>query len=397
MIMRKQYWLIGAPILALALATDVSAAPTAPRMSQDDAWLAFTGCWRPVGDSGNNYLCIVPAGEGVRIVTLVDGKVQSQSNVIADDQPRRMEQEGCSGTERAVWSSDKQRVFLRSDLMCGSVSRKVSGVFALLSPTEWISVQAVSSGEAAGTRTVKYTEATPANLPDDIAQALSGNRLARETVRAAAAAKIDLDDVREAVAKIDAVVIESWLMAAAQPFDLDGKALIELADAGVPASVIDVIVAVSNPKRFAIREERLEDRDPRGERRPVRNPCYDDFYSPGGGLWYDPFAYRYRGYGYDACRGGLIGISPWGYGGGWGYYGPTVVVVEPQSRGGKATRDGYSRGRGTGSSGTPGSETSIGRTAQPRERASTGSTSTSTGTKTTSSDEGRKAKPRTKN
>jgi hypothetical protein len=396
MIMRKHYWLIGAPMLALALATDVSAAP---RMSQDDAWLAFTGCWRPVGDVGNNYLCIVPAGEGVRIVTLVDGKVQSQSNVVADDQPRRMEQEGCSGTERAVWASDKQRVFLRSDLMCGNVPRKVSAVFALLTPTEWISVQAVSSGEAAGTRSVKYTEAMPAVLPDDIAQALSGNRLARETVRTAAAAKIDLDDVREAVAKVDAVVIESWLMAAAQPFDLDGKALIELADAGVPASVIDVIVAVSNPRRFAIREERLEDRDPRGQRRPSRNPCYDDFYSPGGGLWYDPFAYRYRGYGYgyDSCRGGLIGLSPWGYGGGWGYYGPTVIVVEPQNRGGKATREGYSRGRGTGSTGTPGSETSIGRTAQPRDRSSSGSSTTTTTKSTGSDDGGRKAKPRTGN
>src|SRR5688572_16468493 len=35
-----------------------------------------------------------------------------------------------------------------------------------------------------------------------------------------------------------------------------------------------VIVAVSNPKRFALREERAENRDPRDDRRPARDPCW---------------------------------------------------------------------------------------------------------------------------
>ena len=68
--MRKNSWFIGAFLLALASGAEVSAAP---RVAQDDAWLAFTGCWRPVGDGGENYLCVVPAGDGVRIM-LGDGR-----------------------------------------------------------------------------------------------------------------------------------------------------------------------------------------------------------------------------------------------------------------------------------------------------------------------------------
>jgi hypothetical protein len=100
------------------------------------------------------------------MVTLVAGKVETESRLIADGQLHPIDQEGCKGTERAVWSADRQRVFVRSDLTCGTtITRKVTGVFALVSAKEWISVQGVTSGTTTGTRMVRYVEAQPASLP----------------------------------------------------------------------------------------------------------------------------------------------------------------------------------------------------------------------------------------
>lgn len=360
--MGRQYWLTGAPLLVLVLATNV---PAAPGIQQDDGWLAWVGCWKPDGDTSDTRLCVVPAGNGVRMVTLVAGKVETESRLIADGQVHPIDQEGCKGTERAVWSADRQRVFVRSDLTCGTtITRKVTGVFALVSAKEWISVQGVTSGSTTGTRMVRYVEAQPASLPADIAQALQSNRLARETARYSATSLLDLNDVREALANVDTRVVEDWLMTVAQPFDLDGRKLVELADAGVPSSVIDVLVAVSNPDHFAV-NDRIDEEDYfREPRRRGGVSCWDASYA---GYPYDPFGYRYGGYGYGCYPTGIY--SRWGYGGyGWRYT-PVIVVDRGKvGRGGKVTKGGYSKGGSEGS------------TAKGKDRSSTQSTtSTSSG------------------
>lgn len=354
----------------------------------DDAWLAFAGCWRADGDTSGKALCIVPADDGVRMLTIVGNKIESESRVIANGLPRSLTQEGCAGTETAVWSADRQRVFLNAQLNCGNnTMRKVSGMFVMLSPTQWASIQSVSAaGGEPRMHTVRYVETTPADLPAEVVQAFLDNRLARETLRVGASSRIGLDDVKEAVKLVDTNVVEGWITTTGQEFDLNAKALIDLADSGVPSSVIDVLVAVSHPRHFAVREERRSERDWRGGRRPIT--CMDSYWADP----YDPFFYRSSYYYGGGCGGGW-GIYPWG-GGYWG--GGTVIVIDRGTGGqstipGKVTKSGYKAPR-TRDNDRDSSSPSIGSSSPPKTTSTpkSGDSDSSSG----GDSGGRKAKPR---
>jgi hypothetical protein len=371
-------------VTALFSAALASAAQAA---QPDDAWLALAGCWRAEGDTSQRSLCVVPDGEGVRMITLNAGKIESETRIVANGQPRSITQEGCTGTETANWSADRQRVFLRAELNCGNnVMRKVSGMFAVISGSQWASVQAITTAGNTSVHKVRYAESEPENLPANIAQSFRDNRLARQTVRLGASSPLDLADVIDASAKADTAVVQGWLTTVNQEFDLDAAQLIQLSDAGVPGSVIDVLIAVSNPRFFAVRDERAND-DMRGRRRrPVG--CLDSYwYDP-----YDPFAYRgaaYHPHG-NGC-GGWYGPSWGGYYGGGYYGGGSVIVIDRGSirNGGRVTREGYKKPRDNDSSPSTGTVAS-----QPTKTPTSTGSSSSGSSDDSSSSGGRKAKPR---
>ena len=377
--MRKQL-ILSALFSAAFSASAFAAAP-------DDAWLAWAGCWKADGDTSGKALCIVPSDDGVRMLTIVGKNIESESRIVASGLPRSITQEGCSGSETAVWSADRQRVFLNAQLNCGNnVSRKVSGMFVMLTPSQWASIQSISAaGGEPVMHTVRYVEAFPADLPDEVEQAFRDNRLARETVRVAAASRLGLDDVKEAVKIAQPNVVEAWITTTNQEFDLDGKTLIELADAGVPSSVIDALVAVSNPRHFAVREERREERTARGR---TPGSCFDSYWADP----YDPFFYRGGRYGYG-CRGPVWGGGwyPWG-----GYYGGgTVIVIDrgpiTTREKGKVTKAGYKAPRSRDTTSEPSVTSATPSKTSSTTTKSSGSSDTSSGS---SGDSGRKAKPR---
>src|SRR5688572_28963237 len=129
--------------LMLSVLTAAAAAP-APA---DDAWLAWQGCWRATTDDDANLVCIVAEGSGVRMITLAAGLTKSEVTITADGVARPISQEGCSGTQQASWSQDRQRLFMKTDMMCGeTVRRTVAGIMSMQSPNEWLSIHAVSAG-----------------------------------------------------------------------------------------------------------------------------------------------------------------------------------------------------------------------------------------------------------
>lgn len=349
----------------------------------DNGWLAWQGCWH-VDQSSTELLCIVPADDAVRLITVAEGQVQSETRLAADGVARPFEKEGCRGTEQAQWSRDGQRVFLTTDMTCGDTRRTVTGVMAMRSRADWVNVQAVTVADRTVTRVIQYTAANLRNVPDEIAEPLRATTLARETARHAASAYIDLEDVKEAVTRVADEAVTTWLTALNQPFDLNGRRLVALADAGVPSTVIDMLVAVSHPEHFAVQpieRPRLTDRDDDDD--ALRGYGYDSR-SCYGDVW-QRSPLLYSGYGYNNCyRGGsysLFGYDPY-----WAYNRTPVIIVrgpvQTQNPNARVTREGYTSGStpqpartsggssdnsGKASSDSGSSASSTGRTAKPRD------------------------------
>jgi hypothetical protein len=377
-----------------------------PRVAADDGWLAFQGCWHAEGDAADRAVCVLPDAEGARLINVIGNAIQSETRIIADGKAREINQEGCRGTQQAHWSKDRQRVLLSADMTCGEQTRrKVTGIMSMHSAMQWLSVEAVSSGaEQMYTRTKSYSEMDSSKMPESIRNALRANRLASETARYSAIALLDLEDVQEATRAAGEDAVVEWITAVNQTFDLNGKRLLALADAGVPASVIEALVAVSNPQYFAV--QTVSDRDDyRGRGRGPRDPCLsftNDYWGIGYGFPYNYDRYRYssRGY-YDSCTGRPY-YTPWGYYDpyGWRGRGTTVIIVRGDGDGdgssgnaapnARVTRKGYSAGR-------PSSDTPPSTTSSTTRTTSSGTNSGDASAGSSSSGSTRTAKPKDHN
>lgn len=376
--------------------------------SPQEGWLAFTGCWHAENAPLTSLVCILPEGDGARLLEVENGEIRKESRVVADGQPRPISEQGCSGFESANWSADRERVLLTTELTCGDHTRRLtSGIFSFTTMNQWLSVQAVTVGKEGGARTTRYTEVPAAQLPATVAALLPGNQLARETARYAAVQPLDFKDVAEALARVEPRAVEALLIARGQPFDLSGKKLLALADAGTPEFIVDAMVAVSHPEIFEVRPSAPQsaDRDPTARDLMDRDRFCDPYaYTP----WSTSldryncarygYGYRMGSYGYGYTRS-----TPWGYYSPWDYYSTPVIVIRDgdpanQSFGGRAGRNGYSRGGSTGNAehAVPRSEReSASRPSTSGTRES--STSSASGSSSSSGESsGRTAKPRDK-
>src|SRR5688572_583772 len=105
-------------MISALLLSVVAAATPAPDLS--DGWLAWQGCWRALGDEDpSSLLCILPQGDGARLIDVARGSVQGEMRLMSDGSAQPFEQEGCKGTQQAVWSRDQQRLFVSSTMTCG--------------------------------------------------------------------------------------------------------------------------------------------------------------------------------------------------------------------------------------------------------------------------------------
>jgi hypothetical protein len=324
-------------------------------------------------------------GSGVELVTWAGGEVISTEIIQADGMPRQSEREGCSGMEEADFSAMGGRVYLKADYVCeGGERRAATGLMAMLNPMEWLDVKVVQAAGQKVPWTLRYRLARASRVAETgMENVVAPRAMAVKGARIAASRKIMVDDIVEAVGKVDAEAVEALIVERGDPLDVNADVLLALSDAGVSESVIDLVVAVSYPDRFAvkpgsveqIRPERTGYAYPGAYGRPYRYSFWNPYF-------YDPF---YSGYGYYGGYGGYYG---YGYGG--GYYRPTTVVVQPRpsgpsqrgrvvkGRGYTRTGSGYtgssggsrspSSGRVTSSGGTSrsGSARSTGRTAKPR-------------------------------
>jgi hypothetical protein len=377
-----------AALTVLLLAAAASARAQAPT---DARWQAWIGCWSPVNGAAAAatgkapVVCVIPGGNGgVDVVTVVDTQIVSRDPIAVTGERRAVERAGCTGWETAHWSSEGQRVYRQSEYVCpGDVKRSTSELIAVTPSWEWLDVQGLSAHGGTGVRVLRYrTTAVPA-VPE-IASALTLSPSDISMARGMAAAPPSTADVVEASHQGDPAVVEAWLAEEGAGFPLNGKALLGLADAGVPPRVIDVMVAMSYPKVFTVAAPSTQ-----GEFAPVdasrrlpgvdtsyayRQPYYGSAYAPYGWDYYSPYSWSPYGY-YSPYGYTPFGYNPYGpmWGGGYfggGYYGGGTIVIVPNSGTGGNPPKPHGRvvnGRGyTRSSGGNGN-------AQPETRRSSGS------------------------
>ncbi|MGQ0639774.1 MAG: hypothetical protein ACT4P6_03240 [Gemmatimonadaceae bacterium] len=391
--------LMGATSFVVGLAALGSAAP-AMAQDVDSRWQPWLGCWEAIDTDSDGYvtkkprICVIPTStpSTVEIVSMVFDSVALRQRIDASGEQRSNTKDGCTGWERAQWSSNGQRLYLRSSHTCaGGLTRLSNGVMAMSTAGRWLDVLGVVAGTTQGVRVAQYRDVTgEGSLPSEISTALAGRWSRLSDARIAAMAPLTTQDVVEASRFLDPGVVQAWLAERGEGFALNANRLVELEKAGVPSVVIDVMVALSYPQVFALNRSRVEGatgesvtQGAAGGGRALWLYGWDPFYSP--------YGYRY-GYGY-------------GYGHGYGgwYYGnrPVVIVRQPnkdETRHGRVSKDrGYTPGSGAprrggsaeGSSGSSGSSGSAGSASSGG--ASSKSPSSGSGS---SSGSGRTAKPR---
>jgi hypothetical protein len=367
----------------------------------DGRWLAFMGCWQPVTESTTRdvpvaLVCLQPiVGDiGIEMVSVQNGEISARRTIRADRQRYDSSQAGCAGWDRGDFSAQPGRVFLTSEYVCDSdVTRTTTGLLAMVSSEEWVEVKVVTIGDGEPlTWVTRYELATQTD-----AEAAGFGEIAADramAVRSAriAAARISVDDVIEASSYVHAEGVSAWVAERNAPLELDADELVRMADANVPEDVIDMVIAVTYPSRFAVARESDRsdaDRDPaygsRGYAGRYQPFFGSSFYSPFGYYspfgFYSPFGYSY---GYGSSR---YGYGGYGYGYGYGGYVPVVIQSDRQDRGGRVINgQGYRRTRS--------SSATQGRSASPRGFVG-GSSRGSAGRSTSSgSSTGRSAKRR---
>ena len=314
--------------ILIAAAFALLAGP-ASAQTNDIRWEPFLGCWTLAADNlrpreapeeaagrtarrpatpieGAPRVCVTRTPDGARFETTVGPQTAIDQTIVANAAARPVNDGECSGTQRSEWSKNGLRLYSSAEIRCQGEPgpRKVSGLSLIAPNGDWLDIQAVTIGERETVRVKRYYPAA------------DSRRSGRPDV---AASRLTLDEVKEAAGRVSSGALEAALIETLAGFDLNGKKVMDLAAAGVPESVIDLMVALSYPDKFVI--QRLAQVSPSGQATYARDPFmigtfatpffYDGYYY-GSPYFYEPFGYR----GYSAFGYGPTYILQGGTGGG---------------------------------------------------------------------------------
>lgn len=348
---------------AFAQQPATTAKAAAPAVQVDSRFAAWIGCWRLDDDLAGTgaRMCITPEKGGVRMQTIAGTNKGIDELVIPDGVARPISDAECKGTERADWSSDGARVFRSTDVTCGKEApRTIKSVSFLAPGPSWINVQHLTGGTAvASVRVQRHRRAANQQLADGSKAPQPDASL---TLRTSPETRTwSIEDVIEASSRIPAEALQAALSEVHHGFALNKKTLLALNQGGVHEQVIDLMVALTYPKRFVVQR--------------VGGGSAPAGISTGGG-WFDPFmapmmmqgtladcyspyGYGYRSY-YSMCGNsygysrmaydyyGLNRYSPNDYYNGWVAVGalPTgtgIVTTDPQGDGRAINGRGYTQ------------------------------------------------------
>jgi len=377
---------------AFLLTATLAGSQPAQTGTADERWLPWMGCWQLVEETGalgeettdprrfaDRVVVCIKADDkpaSVRATTVADGTAVLTETLIADGAQHTINEETCDGWRRNRWSRDGARLFTQAELVCEGSSRRVSGVGLMADERTWLDLQFVDSGSRGAVTVRRYRRANEATIhaaggegPDSTEQARAVN-----AARMNSSSPLSIDDVIEAGQIADPAVVEALLVESQASFDLNGRAVVRLDDSGVPASVIDLMVALSFPEAFSL--QRSSGGSGGGGANARRFGSYDPYAFSG---WYPyyaaPFGYYYGWSPYDSLY----------------YLGPAASYAVVPGGGEFGTRGRAYKGRGY---------TQIDRVALPADRTAprrgdngSGGTQAATGRPSGGSSGGRQASP----
>ena len=229
-------------------------APPAAAAQVDARFAAWIGCWRLDDDLAGTgaRMCITPEKGGVRMQTVVGTQRGIDEVVIGDAVAHPIADAECKGTELAEWSADGARLFRTTSVTCGKEAPRTIKSVAFMAPgPSWINVQHVS-GAAADTavRVQRYRRAANQQLADGSKAPQPEAGLTLRT--SPETTKWSIEDVIEASGKVPAEVVQAALTEVRHGFDMNKRTLVMLDDGGVDKGVIDLMVALTYPKRFVV-------------------------------------------------------------------------------------------------------------------------------------------------
>ena len=324
-------------ILTFALVVMATSA-FAQTPSPNDRWSPWMGCWQiaeesvedverllasagagaPQTERSGARVCVTPSTDGgATMTTLVNGKPVQTETIIADAKSRPLTDATCRGTQQAEWSALGPRIYGRTEVSCGGQpQRTVSGFSAVVSGPTWIDIQMIESEGRRSMRVRRYRRAL------DQQGASPTGALATMPL----GGKLSLAEIKEASTKVAPEMVQAAVIELGSGgYDLNAKRLIELDEAGVHDSVIDLMVAMSFPQKFVVERAR-----------PAIGPGGDYFpFGPGfGGNGWD-LSDSYYTWGYFAhplyysSYYSPFGYSRWGYYDPYYYGNPGVVIIDP--------------------------------------------------------------------
>src|SRR6478672_6557519 len=216
-------------VAALGILAITSSALAAQQATVGPKWQGWIGCWSasPAGEAAlapapvsGPVVCITPSlGEAVDVTTIDEGKVVSTQRIDAGGAERPLDGKGCTGVQRASWSADERRVYLRSSSTCDGLKSATSAILSMTSTGEWLDVRGLSSYGSQSVRVARYRDAgIPATVPAEIASALRDRSAGVDAARLRAGASIGANGVIDATRSADSTVVAAWLLEREQRF-----------------------------------------------------------------------------------------------------------------------------------------------------------------------------------
>ena len=301
---------IGYLLLILASSACLHAPPEAADPQAESGMSAWLGCWKlisvgdddvPDSEEASYRVCMEPrdSPNSFQVSGIVGDKIVATEKVIADGSRRSTSQSECERWQQSFLSADQRRIYRQSETICEPAGQsRTTGASLILSGGHWvdINVTQVGSERELVVRRYRRVNVEDPSVPTaeirEYGALLPGETMSMgQIARIASSTPLGEDDVIEALEILDSAVVEAMLIESNARFRMDSDLLLRLDDAGVPGHIIDVMMALSYPNYFVIRDGSIGTR-------PTNNYDYNDYYSYG---W--PWYYGHGRYGYYGHRG----------------------------------------------------------------------------------------------